>query len=71
MDQVRQEVSDASALEAYLDRYRRLHPLPDDRRGIRMLVVNLQRRGFPKEEIYRVLQKKVPAATWLTLDTGE
>jgi regulatory protein len=71
IDRVRLEISDEVALESYLKRLCRTHPLPGDRRGIHKLFLSLQRRGFPEEAIWSVLRKRIPLAAWQIFETGE
>jgi regulatory protein len=71
IDRVRLETSDTAALESFLDRRGRTHPLPGDRKGIHKLVMALRRRGYPEEVIREVLRQRIPAAAWQNFDTGE
>ncbi|MBZ5495866.1 MAG: recombination regulator RecX [Acidobacteriia bacterium] len=71
IDRVHHEISDTGALEAYLDRRGRTHPLPEDCKGIHKLILSLRRRGFPQEAIWSALRQKVRASVWQELDTGE
>ncbi len=71
IDRVRQEISEAEALEAYLKRRCRTRPLPEDSKGIHKLVVSLGRRGYSPEVICSVLRQKIPTAAWQHFDTGE
>ena len=71
LERMRQELSDADVLIAYLGRRARNHPLPDDRRGIRKLLASLRQRGFPDEAIYGVLRQRISTVAWKKFDTGE
>jgi len=71
IDRVRMEISDTAALESFLDRRGRTHPLPGDRKGIQKLVMSLRRRGYPEEAIWDVLRRRIPAAAWQNFETGE
>jgi regulatory protein len=71
IERVRHEISDAEALEAYLNRRSRTRPLPEDRKGIHKLVVSLGHRGYSPEAICSVLRQKIPTAAWQHFDTGE
>ena len=71
IERVRQEISDTSALEAYLDRRSRSHPLPEDRKGIQKLALSLKRRGFSPEAIWDVLRRRIPSSAWQEIETGD
>jgi len=67
----RLEIGERAALEAYLERRARTHPLPSDRRAITRLVAHLRRRGFPDEVIWTVLPRKIPGTAWRNFDLGD
>jgi SOS response regulatory protein OraA/RecX len=71
INQVRQEISDTDALEAFLERQSRTRSLPCDRKGIHKLIMSLRRRGYPEEAIWSVLRLRIPAAARQNFDTGE
>jgi SOS response regulatory protein OraA/RecX len=71
LQQMRQEIGDSEALEAYLAKRIKTQPMPAHRKGIQKLIASLQRRGYPHEAIWDVLRKRIPAGAWQDLDTGE
>jgi SOS response regulatory protein OraA/RecX len=71
LQQVRQELGDSEALEAYLAKRCKTQPMPANRKGIHKLIASLQRRGYPHEAVWDVLRRKIPAVAWQDFDTGE
>jgi regulatory protein len=71
IDRVLAETGEAGALESYLDRRCRVHPLPENRKGIQKLVGALARRGFPLDVIWSVLHQRIPGSAWNDFDTGD
>jgi SOS response regulatory protein OraA/RecX len=71
LERVHQEISDAGALDAYLDRRYRAHELPGNRKGIHKLIQSLRRRGFPQDVIWNVLHQRIPSSAWQEFDTGD
>jgi regulatory protein len=69
--QVREEIGDAEALEAYLTRRCKTQPMPAHRKGIQKLIASLQRRGYPHEVIWDMLRHKIPASAWQDFETGD
>jgi regulatory protein len=71
VERVRQEISDADALEAYLDRRCLTRPLPEKLSSIHKLFMSLRRRGYSSGTVLGVLRRRIPAAAWQNFETGD
>jgi regulatory protein len=71
IERVRQQTGDELLLQEYLERYFRKSEIPRDRKGIQKLVCHLRRRGFHEDIIFQILRRRIPAAAWGHIDTGE
>jgi regulatory protein len=71
IERVRQEESDESVLNEYIEKSFRKGAVPASRKELRKLIDHLRRRGFLDDTIYKSLRQRIPAAVWRTFDMGD
>jgi SOS response regulatory protein OraA/RecX len=71
LQQVRNEIDEASVIRVQAQRYCGTRGLPTDMKGIRKLIMHLHHRGFDEENIYRALKDIIPAEALQRFQTGE